>query len=56
MSSKKDTTYYMELQPGVAVQEGDQWLDEHGQWQSYGLLSGLNGVVGYGVRARRPIG
>ena len=56
MSSKKDTTYYMELQPGDAVQEGDQWLDEHGQWQSYGLLSGLNGVVGYGVRARRPIG
>ena len=35
MSSSTETTYYMELQPGNAVQDGDQWLDSFGQWQPY---------------------
>ena len=55
MSSNEKTVQYTALEIGDRVQEGDQWLDEHGQWQSYVFLSGRNGVVGYGVRARRPI-
>ena len=55
MSSKKDTFYYMELQPGDAVQDGDQWLDSFGQWQPYVCNDQLSGVVFSGVKARRPI-
>ena len=55
MSSNEKTVQYTALDVGDRVQEGDQWLDEHGQWQPYVLPSGLNRVVGYGVRARRPI-
>lgn len=54
MSSSEKTVQYTALDVGDKVQEGDQWLDEFGKWQSYVFLSGLNGVVGYGVRARRP--
>ena len=55
MSSKKDTTYYTELQPGDAVQDGDQWLDSFGQWQPYVCNDQISGVVFSGVKARRPI-
>lgn len=55
MSSSENTVQYTALDVGDKVQNGDQWLDEHGQWQSYVFLAGRNGVVGYGVRARRPI-
>jgi len=55
MSSSEKTIYYTALEVGDRVQDGDQWLNEYGHWQPYVFLSGENGVVGYGVRARRPI-
>ena len=55
MSSSTETTYYMELQPGDAVQDGDQWLDSFGQWQPYVCKDQISGVVFSGVKARRPI-
>jgi hypothetical protein len=56
MSTSKETAYYMELQPGEAVQNGDQWRDSFGQWQPYASMGDVMGIVGYDVRARRPIG
>ena len=55
MSTSKETAYYIELQPGDKVQVWDQWLDQFGQWQFYTAPGDTEGVVGRGVRARRPI-
>lgn len=55
MSSDKETAYYIELQPGDKVQVWDQWLDECGQWQFFTRTGDTDGVVGQGVKARRPI-
>lgn len=55
MSSSTETTYYMELQPGDAVQDGDQWLDSFGQWQPYVCKDQISRVVFSGGKARRPI-
>lgn len=55
MSSSTETAYFMELQPGDAVQDGDQWMDSFGQWQPYVCAGHISEVVFAGVKARRPI-
>lgn len=55
MGNDEKTIYYMELQSGDAVQDGDQWLDSFGQWQPYVCNDQISGVVFSGVKARRPI-
>ena len=51
---QRERIAYEELQPGDIIQEGDEWQNECGRWQSFLVLDGSRVQVRQSQRVRRP--